>query len=376
MAGIYIHIPFCKTRCSYCDFYSSTQEEWMDRYVNAVCRELIHRKNELPDATIETIYFGGGTPSQLALSDFEQIFDTIHTHYRVIPNAEITLEANPDDLSIEYIGGLARLPFNRISIGIQSFIDRELQMLNRRHSAQQAIDAVNACNRLGFNNISIDLMYGLPGQTLADWEYNLDQAFNLPVQHISAYHLTYEKGTKLFFLLQSNKIKETDENLSLAMFALLRIKVKEHQFIPYEISNFSREGYISRHNSSYWKGIPYLGIGASAHSYDGKNRAWNPLDLKHYIKEAESGNFNPETEASTPQSRYNDLIITSLRTSWGLNLIELKARFGDEFLNFCLKEAQTFLEKGWLIHTGDQLIISESGLFMSDAIMSELLSVD
>ncbi len=376
MAGIYIHIPFCKTRCSYCDFYSSTSEEWMTRYVNAVCKELSHRKNELQDATIETIYFGGGTPSQLTLSDFEQIFNTIFSNYRVTPDAEITLEANPDDLSIQYIGGLIQLPFNRISIGIQSFIDRELQILNRRHSAQQAIDAVNTCNRLGFNNISIDLMYGLPGQTLADWEYNLTQAFKLPVQHISAYHLTYEKGTKLFFLLQSNKIKETDEDLSLKMFSLLRKKTTEHRFIQYEISNFSLEGYISKHNSSYWKGIPYLGIGASAHSFDGKDRSWNPSDLKNYILEAEAGNFNPEAEPSTPDSRYNDLIITSLRTSWGLNLAELKNRFGEEYLNFCLKEAQTFLNKGWLVRSENQLIISDSGLFMSDTIMSELIKID
>jgi putative oxygen-independent coproporphyrinogen III oxidase len=376
MAGIYIHIPFCKTRCSYCDFYSSTQEQWVERYVDAICKELQLRKDELPDAVIQTIYFGGGTPSQLSITDFEKIFTTINQWYQVSLDAEITLEANPDDLSVDYISGLLRLPFNRISIGIQSFIDGELAMINRRHSAKQAIDAVWSCYNLGFRNISIDLMYGLPGQSISDWKYNLDQAMKLPVQHFSAYHLIYEKGTKLYSMLKLGKVKETDEQLSLDMFDLLRKRMSEKQFVHYEISNFALDGYFSKHNSSYWTGVPYLGIGASAHSYNGINRASNRADLKNYVENMQAGNWSPDLEKSNVHSRYNDLIVTSLRTMWGLNLDELKLQFGNELYLYCLREARDFIDRKWLVVDGNNLKISEYGLFMSDAIMSQLMYVD
>ncbi|WP_243349150.1 radical SAM family heme chaperone HemW [Parabacteroides sp. FAFU027] len=376
MAGIYIHIPFCKTRCSYCDFYSSTQEQWVERYVDAICKELQLRKDELPDITIQTIYFGGGTPSQLSITDFEKVFSVINQYYRVDSGAEITLEANPDDLSEDYIRGLLQLPFNRISIGIQSFIDGELEKINRRHSAQQAKDAVWCCSRLGFSNISIDLMYGLPGQTLSDWSYNLNEAIKLPVQHISAYHLIYEKGTKLHSQLKAGKVKEADEQLSLDMFDLLRKKLSAHQFVHYEISNFALDKYFSKHNSSYWKGVPYLGIGASAHSYNGINRSSNRADLKNYIENIETGNWSPEIEKSNIYSRYNDLIITSLRTMWGLNLDDLKTQFGNELYRYCLDEARGFIDKKWLVDDGKCLKITDCGLFMSDAIMAQLMCVD
>jgi len=376
MAGIYIHIPFCKTRCSYCDFYSSTQEQWVVRYVDAVCKELDLRRSELPESTIQTIYFGGGTPSQLAKTDFEKIFSVINQCYTVASDAEITLEANPDDLNTDYIHDLITLPFNRISIGIQSFIDEELKMLNRRHSARQAVDAVWNCYRSGFQNISIDLMYGLPGQSLNDWTYNMDEAFRLPVQHISAYHLTYEKGTKLYSMLKAQKITEADETLSNAMFDLLRQKMREHQFIHYEISNFARDHYFSKHNSSYWKGVPYLGIGASAHSFNGVNRSWNHADLKHYVENLESGDWCPQVEESNLYSRYNDLVITSLRTMWGLDLDQLKQQFGNGLYRYCMSEARVFVERKWLVVDGKCLKVTNDGLFMSDAIMAQLMYVD
>lgn len=376
MAGIYIHIPFCKTRCSYCDFYSSTQEQWVERYVNAVCKELELRKDELPGETIQTIYLGGGTPSQLSKADLARIFSVIRLFYEVSPDAEITIEANPDDLSIDYIKGLCELPINRISIGIQSFIDSELVVLNRRHSASQAIDAVWNCKKQGLDNISIDLMYGLPGQTLEDWVFNIDEALKLPVKHISAYHLTYEKGTKFYSMLKKDKLKEADEDLSNAMFDVLRRKMTEHQFVHYEISNFALDGFFSRHNSSYWRGVSYIGIGASAHSYNGECRSWNQPDLKHFIENIESGILNPTVEKLDLYTRYNDLVMTSLRTMWGLNLDNLKRNFGLELYDYCMSESARYLENKWLCLDGNTLKITSEGFFMSDAIISQLMYVD
>lgn len=376
MAGIYIHIPFCKTRCSYCDFYSSTQEQWVERYVNAVCKELELRKDELPGETIQTIYLGGGTPSQLSKADLARIFSVIRLFYEVSPDAEITIEANPDDLSIDYIKGLCELPINRISIGIQSFIDSELVVLNRRHSASQAIDAVWNCKKQGLDNISIDLMYGLPGQTLEDWAFNIDEALKLPVKHISAYHLTYEKGTKFYSMLRKDKLKEADEDLSNAMFDVLRRKMTEHQFVHYEISNFALDGFFSRHNSSYWRGVSYIGIGASAHSYNGECRSWNQPDLKHFIENIESGILNPTVEKLDLYTRYNDLVMTSLRTMWGLNLDNLKHNFGLELYDYCMSESARYLEDKWLCVDGNTLKITSDGFFMSDAIISQLMYVD
>ena len=283
MAGIYIHVPFCKTRCAYCDFYSTTLQELKPRYVEAVCQELAMRHKYLQDEDIRTIYFGGGTPSQLVWEDFKKLFASIDNVYGMKDCVEITLEANPDDLTEEYVKMLATLPFNRISMGIQSFHEPTLELIGRRHTATQAIEAVHRCQNYGFQNISIDLIYGLPAETPEQWKQDLQTAFSLDVQHISAYHLTYEQGTRLWQMLQRKEITEVDEDTSVELFRILCEQMQQAGFEHYEISNFARPGYRSHHNSAYWHEVPYLGCGPGAHSFDGKSREGNVASLANYI---------------------------------------------------------------------------------------------
>lgn len=376
MAGIYLHIPFCKTRCIYCDFYSTTRSEMADRYVSALCRELELRKSYLDNEPVETIYFGGGTPSQLSKENFEKIFETIEREYNLGNCEEITLEANPDDLTPEYIKMLSSLPFNRISIGIQTFNEQTLRLLKRRHSAEQAISAVKECRMAGFQNISIDLMYGLPGETPESWEADLEQAVNLNVEHISAYHLIYEEGTPLYEMLQKHKVEEVDEESSVDFFALMIDRLTEAGFQHYEISNFCKPDMYSQHNSSYWTGKKYLGCGPSAHSFNGSTRQWNVSSLDKYIAGIEKGIPDFEIEELNVTTRYNDFVITSLRTMWGLSLNRLEEEFGTEFKQYCLENAQTYLDSGKLEIRDNTLFLSKEGIFISDGIMSDLLWVE
>ena len=292
MAGIYIHIPFCKSRCIYCDFYSTTCKEYIPKYIDALTRELVLRADylqtggRLPD--IGTIYIGGGTPSLLDTAYIHRMLDIIYKVYPVSEQAEITMEANPDDLTEKKIRELRLLPVNRLSMGIQTFDDEKLQLLHRRHRGKQAADTVRACQDAGFDNISIDLIYGLPRQTLANWEYDLERAIGLNTQHISAYSLTYEEGTPIWTMREKRTVTEADEELSLDMFKLLTDRLSAAHFEHYEISNFALKGFRSRHNSSYWEGIPYLGCGPSAHSFDGHSRQWNCVDLHTYINRVTS----------------------------------------------------------------------------------------
>lgn len=376
MAGIYLHIPFCKTRCIYCDFYSTTRNELKSRYVQALCRELEMRKEYLKGEEIETVYFGGGTPSQLGKEDFELIFDTIRTHYGLTHCREITLEANPDDLSKEYLQMLASLPFNRLSMGIQTFDDATLKLLRRRHNARTAIEAVSRCRQAGFHNISIDLIYGLPGETKERWINDLQQAIELDVEHISAYHLTYEEDTPIYKMLKQHQISEVDEDSSLEFFTLLIEHLRKAGFEHYEISNFCRPGKYSRHNTSYWKGIPYLGCGPSAHSFDGTTREWNVSSIDLYIKGIEENQRAFEIEYLDKTTRYNEFIITTIRTVWGAPIEKLKQTFGNELWEYCRKMAAPYLENGKLeIHDG-ALRLTREGIFISDSIMSDLLWVD
>lgn len=376
MAGIYLHIPFCKTRCIYCDFYSTTRNELKSRYVQALCRELEMRKEYLKGEEIETVYFGGGTPSQLGQEDFELIFDTIRTHYGLTHCREITLEANPDDLSKEYLQMLASLPFNRLSMGIQTFDDATLKLLRRRHNARTAIEAVGRCRQAGFHNISIDLIYGLPGETKERWINDLQQAIELDVEHISAYHLTYEEDTPIYKMLKQHQISEVDEDSSLEFFTLLIEHLRKAGFEHYEISNFCRPGKYSHHNTSYWKGIPYLGCGPSAHSFDGTTREWNVSSIDLYIKGIEENQRAFEIEYLDKTTRYNEFIITTIRTVWGAPIEKLKQTFGNELWEYCRKMAAPYLENGKLeIHDG-ALRLTREGIFISDSIMSDLLWVD
>ena len=376
MAGIYLHIPFCKRRCIYCDFFSTTQGGQTDRYIEALCSELEQRKEYLEGEDIETIYLGGGTPSQLQEKHFERIFSTLYIYYPVRPDAEITLEANPDDLNKEYVTMLRHFPFNRLSMGIQTFNDTTLRLLHRRHTAQQAIDAFERCRQAGFANISIDLMYGLPGETLASWKADLEQAIALHPEHISAYHLIYEEGTPLWKLREEHRVSEIDEDLSVSLFSELIHTLKTAGYEHYEISNFCLPGKHSRHNSSYWIGKKYLGCGASAHSYNGISRQWNIASLEKYMTGIEHRKPDYEIEELDLYTRYNDFVITSLRTQWGMSLTKLKTDFGEKLYDYCIQLATPHLQQHTLQQANGLLKFTEQGIFISDGIMSDLLWVE
>lgn len=376
MAGIYIHIPFCKTRCIYCDFYSTTRSELKKRYIRALCQELRMRQDYLEGATIETIYFGGGTPSQLDEEDFRLVFSTIGEVYGLEDTKEITLEANPDDLTEEYVTMLRHLPFNRISMGIQTFDDATLKLLNRRHNATQAIEAVGRCRRAGFENISIDLIYGLPGETDERWERDLEQAVSLNVEHISAYHLTYEEGTRIYELLQAHRIREVDEESSVRFFSTLIDTLGAAGYEHYEISNFCRPGKHSRHNTSYWKGIPYLGCGPSAHSFNTHTREWNVASLEEYMHGIETDRRKFETEYRDRATCYNECIMTCIRTRWGVPLKYVEQKFGTEMWQYCMDMATPHLESGKLKIQDNHLCLTREGIFISDGIISDLMFIE
>ena len=375
MAGIYIHIPFCKRRCIYCDFFSTTQSEKKPTYIHALCQELEMRKNYLEGEEIETIYLGGGTPSQLTEEELNDIFTSLYNIYKVKEDAEITLEANPDDLTPEYVSMLRRLPINRISMGIQTFQEETLKLLHRRHTDRQAIEAFQRCREAGFRNISIDLMYGLPGETLDTWKEDLQQAISLHPEHISAYHLIYEEGTALWKLREEHQVEEADEDLSVTLFKNLIDELKQAGYQHYEISNFCLPGLHSRHNSSYWTGKKYLGCGPSAHSFNGSSRQWNIASLDNYLKGIASGKPNYEIEELDLYTRYNDFVITSIRTCWGMSLSRLRSEYGEELYRYCLRMAKSHLEQGVLEIEEDTLRLTQEGIFISDGIMSDLLFV-
>ena len=373
MAGIYIHVPFCQSRCAYCDFYSTTLLAHRTAYVDAVCRELRHRLPELQGEPIKTIYFGGGTPSTLTIEELRKILKTVVTP-PLERLGEATLEANPDDLTEDYVQGLRTLPINRVSLGIQSFHDRTLRLVGRRHTAQEAIDAVRRLQQAGITNISIDLIYGLPGESIEDWTYSLDQAIALGVKHISAYHLTYEEGTRLWRMQEQGLVTPIDEEQSIQSFELLREKLLAAGYEHYEISNFALPGYHSRHNSSYWQGINYIGVGPGAHSYDGRNRRWNLSNLTNYIATPKGEEVPHEVEHLTTDERYDERIITELRTAQGIDLTKLKADFGDSYHSHCLRCATPYLQRGQLQHTeSNHLRLTPESILISDAVMRDLL---
>ena len=375
MAGIYIHIPFCKRRCIYCDFFSTTQSEKKADYVHALVRELEMRKDYVGNEEIETIYLGGGTPSQLSQEELEEIFTYIYKVYKVTLDAEITLEANPDDLIPEYVSMLRNLPINRISMGIQTFQEETLKLLHRRHTAQQAIEAFKRCREAGFKNISIDLMYGLPGETLETWKQDLQQAIDLHPEHISAYHLIYEEDTALWKLREEHQVEEADEDLSLTLFCTLIDELTRAGYQHYEISNFCLPGLHSRHNSSYWTGKKYLGCGPSAHSFNGVSRQWNVASLSAYIDGIRQRKPDFEVEELDLYTRYNDFVLTSIRTCWGMSLSHLRSMYGEELYRYCLRMAKPHLEQGVLEISEDILKLTRKGIFISDGIMSDLMWV-
>ena len=375
MAGIYIHIPFCKQRCSYCAFYSTTLYNIRERYVDALCKEIAIRKEYAGGALIETIYLGGGTPSTLSMEQLKRICDTVYAAYQVSPTAEVTIECNPDDLTPEFLTQLRILPFNRISMGVQSFNDTQLKRLGRRHNADKARQAIRNAREAGYDNISIDLIFALPGSTIAEWEHDLEIAIALRPDHLSAYNLTYEEGTPLHRALERGDFAELSEEENIEQFQMLIAKLKEAGYRHYEISNFALPGRESRHNSSYWNDTPYIGCGAAAHSYNETSRQWNIADIQEYIKGIESNNPNFEIEELTEEERYNDTILTRLRTAKGLPLAWIKERFSEKLNNYMLHAAEKEIALGNLKKENGSLSLTEKGIFISDAVIRELIFI-
>ncbi|WP_370799033.1 radical SAM family heme chaperone HemW [Xylanibacter rarus] len=374
MAGIYIHIPFCKSRCIYCGFYSTTLLDLRKKYINAVCREMELRKNYIREP-FSTIYLGGGTPSLLDETELTKLFLYINNVYDVDRNAEITMECNPDDITPEFTNMLSRLPINRVSMGAQTFADSRLRLLHRRHNSDEVKHAVKLLREAGIKNISIDLMFGFPDESLSQWKEDISAALALNVEHISAYSLMYEENTPLWKMLDTGKVKEIDEELSLTMFKELVCQLTDAGYEHYEISNFARPGYRSRHNSSYWHQVPYIGLGAAAHSFDLNSRQWNVADLKLYIEEINNGIIPMEREELDNDTTFNDIITTALRTSDGINLNALETRLGKRYRNTLISAAGKHLEQGLLEIRHDRLRLTSEGIFISDMVMSDLMIV-
>lgn len=376
MTGLYIHIPFCATRCSYCDFYSQTNSALRSEYIQALIAEMSIRRTEVTD-TIGTLYFGGGTPSLLSPQEIGRIIEQVYKLFSFSSDVEITLEANPDDLNTGYVQELRTLPINRISMGAQSFHDEDLHFLNRRHNARQVYEAVDTCRKAGLTNLSIDLIYGLPRQTPARWQENISAVLALAPPHLSAYHLIYEEGTPLTRLLHAGKVREVNEEVSLEFFRMLREQLTRAGYEHYEISNFARAGYHSRHNSSYWQDTPYLGLGPSAHSFDGwRTRRCNPSDISRYIASMAAGKPLFTEEILTDNDRYNEVIMTRLRTARGLSPDQVSYLFGKESAERCIRTAAPFIRDGLLHEEADGRIrLTEKGIFLSDRIISEFFIV-
>ena len=368
MHGIYIHIPFCKKKCFYCDFYTSLSLDYKEKYLSALNKEIALRMDYLSNNEINTVYFGGGTPSVLNAKEINEIFDTLSKYYIISKGAEITLEANPDDLTEKYLKDLRKTPVNRLSIGIQSFFDDDLRLMNRRHSSGEAIRAVKFAQGFGFDNISGDLIYGLPNMTGEKWKENLKIFFNLKIPHLSAYHLTYEPNTVFSKYLKNGKIKSVGEGSSNNFFDILIGESENHDFRHYEISNFAKSGYFSQHNSSYWQQKEYLGLGASAHSYNKNSRQWNVSNLKKYIDRVGEGQPYFEKEILSQADKYNDYVITSIRTIWGIDTVLVKNIFGEKYYNFLIKNSQKFISSNHIKIVGNTLLLTKKGMFISDMI--------
>lgn len=377
MSGLYLHIPFCSRRCVYCDFYSTTRTDLMPRYAGCLVREMGLRRGEL-QGPLHTLYIGGGTPSLLPPALVGKLLDAAEACFGIRPDAEVTLEGNPDDLTLPLLRDLRGAGINRLSIGVQSFSDATLSFLRRRHTARQACEAVENARRAGFDNLSIDLIYGLPGESLEQWRANLAAALALEPEHISAYLLSYEEGTPLETLRRRGRVQEAGEDFALACYRLLAAALRSAGYEHYEISNFALPGRIARHNSSYWQGVPYLGCGPSAHSFDGAGRRWNDSSLTAYMEALGRGLLPPHTcEERGRFTAYNDYIVTRLRTSRGLSLAEVEALFGADAAAFALRAAGPWLQAGRLVRTaGGRLRLTEEGMFVSDAVMEDFIRVD
>jgi oxygen-independent coproporphyrinogen-3 oxidase len=373
MAGIYIHIPFCKQACNYCDFHFSINHELKEKVTVAILKEMELQKNYLSSEPIQSIYFGGGTPSLLSKKELQQIFNRLHQLFNIENSAEITLEANPDDLTAEKIAELQSCGINRLSIGIQSFYNKDLRWMNRVHTAEQAESAVKLSQDMGFNNISIDLIYGLPHSTTDEWEENLNKAFELNIQHLSCYSLTVEPRTPLAAFIKKGKVQDLKEELTATQFELLMKTAYENGWIHYEISNFCRENYYSKHNASYWTGEKYLGLGPSAHSFNGLTRQWNISNNHKYLIALKDEKVPFKIESLSITQQFNEYIITSLRTMWGTDLEKIKNRFNATYSNEVILKAKKFENSGSLLCSDKKISLTNKGKLLADRIILELM---
>ncbi|CAD0004091.1 radical SAM family heme chaperone HemW [Flavobacterium chungangense] len=371
MSGIYIHIPFCKQACHYCDFHFSTSMKKKDDMVLALSKEIAMRKNEFENEIVETIYFGGGTPSVLSNEEINFLISEVYRNYKVTKKPEITLEANPDDLSSERILELSKSPVNRLSIGIQSFYEDDLKMMNRAHNSAEAKKCLEEATKY-FENISLDLIYGIPGMSDKMWKQNIQTALDFGIPHISSYALTVEPKTALSKLIQTGKIAEPQDEAASNHFMILVEILQNNGFIHYELSNFGKENYFSKNNSAYWLGKKYIGIGPSAHSYDGKKRGWNVANNSLYLKSIQENVLPIETEILTVSDRYNEYIMTGLRTIWGVSLDRIENEFGLDYLNYLQKQSKKFLNDDLVSIENNILQPTAKGKFLTDGIASDL----
>lgn len=374
MSGIYIHIPFCKQACHYCDFHFSTSLKKKSELVDAICEELVLRKNELKE-TIQTIYFGGGTPSLLTSEELQQVLDAVYANFKISDTPEITLEANPDDLTAEKINQLSKSPINRLSIGVQSFFEEDLKLMNRAHNAVEAVDCI-AIAQQHFNNINIDLIYGIPRLSAPRWLKNIEIAISQNIPHISCYALTVEPKTALESFIKKGIVPPVEDEVAQEHYELLLSEMERAGYENYEFSNFGKEGFHSQNNTAYWQGKSYLGIGPSGHSYDGKTRSWNVRNNTKYIKSINAGMLPLERETLSKTDKYNEYIMTGLRTKWGVSLEKVGADFGKEFEAYLLKQAKPQLEQKLLFIQDGVINVTKKGKFLSDGIAANLFLVN
>ncbi|SDR71633.1 oxygen-independent coproporphyrinogen-3 oxidase [Polaribacter sp. KT25b] len=371
MAGIYIHIPFCKQACFYCDFHFSTSLKKKEDMISALIKEIEIRKDEINNSIIETIYFGGGTPSVLNVDEIKLLIDTVYRNHKVIENPEITLEANPDDLSEEKIIELSKTPINRLSIGIQSFFEKDLKLMNRAHDSSEAKNCLSVATKY-FDNISVDLIYGIPDCTNEEWQQNIQTALSFDVPHISSYALTVEPKTALHTLITKGKIKNVDDEKAQEQFNILIEELENSNFVHYETSNFGKQGFFSQNNSSYWLGKPYLGIGPSAHSFDGNQRSWNVRNNSKYINSIAENQLPIERETLSKTDCYNEYIMTGLRTVWGVSFDKIKVDFGEKYIEYLENQSKKYIEQELLVLENRILRTTKKGKFLSDGIASDL----
>lgn len=367
--GVYIHVPFCKSRCIYCDFYSTTfGQEWKQYYVEALCREMSLRHSEICSSRVHSLYIGGGTPSQLHTELLGRIFESVSKFFSFTHDAEITIEANPDDISDGWLNALKHTPVNRISMGVQTFSDEILRFLRRRHTSRQATEAVELCRRYGYDNISLDLIYGLPGQNMEQWQADVKCVLELDVPHLSAYSLSFEEGTPLSLMLENGALEEVSDVQSWQMYEYLMDETSKAGMVHYEISNFCKPGMHSRHNSSYWHGTPYLGLGPGAHSYDGvRTRRANDDDLKKYV--SSNGDVPHSLEVLTDEEVYDELVMTRLRTSEGLPL----SLMTESDRKYCMAMSSPHIDAGRLAFNNGILRLTKAGIFVSNDIISDIM---